>query len=294
MTLLSSLAALGEEVEDPETETFLLFSQSRPSHDLGFVDKTTTQLSLSICGRHLSIHQSPTLLSSKRTEGTTGAVCWKITPLFAAWVVTPGNFLFASGLFDKNATVLELGCGSSSIMPLVMSPTVGSYIATDLDYVINGNLLRRNFAENEQVSKLNHPSSRHGSKRPRESLARKSNVQFLALDWESSDITDLPKQCALTNGSIDAIIACDCIYNEALISPFVQTCVDICMLKSASAKQPAICIVAQQLRSDTVFTEWLTAFHECFRIWRVPDELLTVELKGGSGFCVHVGVLRDT
>ena len=294
MTLPSSLAALGEEVEDPTTETFLLFSQPRPSQDLGYVDKTKAQLELSIGGRDFFIKQSPTLLSSDRAEGTTGAVLWKITPFFAAWMMDPRNSLFNPGLIDKDAAVLELGCGTSSILPAVISPYVGSYIATDLEYVINGNLLRKNFAENEQVSKPNETRVKQKNKKPRGSLISKSNVEFLALDWESSDIADLPKHCKLTGGSVDVVIACDCIYNEALILPFVQTCADICRLKAASAgKKPAVCIVAQQLRSDTVFAEWLSVFHERFRVWRVPDSQLTDELKDGSGFCVHIGIVKE-
>lgn len=54
-------------------ESFLLFSQSIPSQDLGFVDSRATVLDLTVAGRDLSIHQSPTVLSSSRAGGTTGA-----------------------------------------------------------------------------------------------------------------------------------------------------------------------------------------------------------------------------
>lgn len=53
-----------------------------------------------------------------------------------------------------------------------------------------------------------------------------------------------------------------------------------------------LCIVAQQLRSDMVFEAWLKAFHELFKVWRMPDDLLCDGMKEGSGFVVHVGVLR--
>ena len=54
-------------------EAFLLFSQSIPSQNLGFVDQTAATLELSIGDRDLSIHQSPTVLASQRSGGTTGA-----------------------------------------------------------------------------------------------------------------------------------------------------------------------------------------------------------------------------
>lgn len=78
------LESLGEEIDDPETESFLLFSQSIPSQNLGFVNSKATVLDLTIGGRDLSINQSPTILSSNRAGGTTGAGLCK-TP-FAGYI----------------------------------------------------------------------------------------------------------------------------------------------------------------------------------------------------------------
>lgn len=63
-----------EEIVDAAEETFLLFAQSLPSQDLGFIDAKACTLDLEIGGRTLTIAQSPTLLSSGRQGGTTGAV----------------------------------------------------------------------------------------------------------------------------------------------------------------------------------------------------------------------------
>lgn len=54
-------------------ESFLLFSQSRPSQNLGFLDSKSTVLQVEVAGRDLSINQSPTLLATNRKGGTTGA-----------------------------------------------------------------------------------------------------------------------------------------------------------------------------------------------------------------------------
>lgn len=54
-------------------ESFLLFSQAIPSQNLGFIDPKATSLDITVAGRDLTIQQSPTLLSSNRKEGTTGA-----------------------------------------------------------------------------------------------------------------------------------------------------------------------------------------------------------------------------
>lgn len=109
MTIHSLLNAHGQEVEDPEEgmystsnpffsfvgpllyranakasaliEAFLIFSQSIPSHNLGFVDSKAARLDLTIADRELSIVQSPTILSSNRGGGTTGAGKYSTTTL---------------------------------------------------------------------------------------------------------------------------------------------------------------------------------------------------------------------
>jgi hypothetical protein len=283
MALENLIAALGDEITDPEEETFLLFSHPIPSQNLGFVDAKATDLELTVAGRDLNITQSPGLLSSNRVGGTTGAVVWKITPLFAEWIAREDNFLFKQNVLNSSSVVLELGCGISGIVGIVLGPKISKYLATDQEYVfkllksnIDSNAAKpRNFQQAKKKPKGNHANYSHPVS---------SNIEVVALDWESSSVSEVPNM-------IDAVIACDCIYNEALVEPFVRTCAEICQLTTASGKR-TMCIIAQQLRSDTVFEAWLSAFHEVFRVWRVPDEVLNEGLRGGSGFVVHVAVLR--
>jgi hypothetical protein len=55
-------------------ETFLLFSQQPvDSQNLGFIDPKAQSVQVSISGRDFTVNQSPTLLSSQREGGTTGA-----------------------------------------------------------------------------------------------------------------------------------------------------------------------------------------------------------------------------
>jgi hypothetical protein len=98
---------------------------------------------------------------------------------------------------------------------------------------------------------------------------------------------------AAAAGSFDAVVACDCIYNEALIEPFVATCADLCRLRGEETEEPCVCVIAQQLRDPLVFEAWLVRFARSFHTWRVPDALLSEGLRSGTGFVVHVGVLRD-
>ena len=124
------------------------------------------------------------------------------------------------------------------------------------------------------------------------------NLNFLTLDWETDSALSLPSllvdsKC-IGDGTIDIVLACDCIYNEPLISPFVRTCAELCQAVEAKpSKLPTICIIAQQLRSPDVFEAWLSAFSESFHIWRVPDSLVSDALKQNSGFMVHIGIIKS-
>ncbi|KAF7900552.1 uncharacterized protein EAF01_007854 [Botrytis porri] len=304
------LNSLGPEVEDPEEEAFLLFSQTIPSQNLGFVDSKATEIDLTINGKDLTIYQSPTILSSNRDGGTTGAVIWKITPLFAKWISSPTNPLLQHQIISPDSVVLELGCGISGLIGLTLSPLLQTYILTDQPYVLK--FLSQNLSSNSSTlsTTTNSKSKSRKSKNP-SSTSTSTTQQTsphkiipLTLDWET-DVVSPSLTCSETTTSFDAIIACDCIYNDALIPPFVQTCVDLCRLRSTSSSSknqdqdqtepsnPTFCIIAQQLRSPDVFESWLKEFNRFFRVWRVQEgDIQECGLGEDSGFVVHVGILR--
>ena len=170
------------------------------------------------------------------------------------------------------------------------------------------------------------------------------NISFAALDWELDDPGFLKESVGITTSSstpdddednntnkeedeqreeaeeeeeedkgFDLLLSCDCVYNDALVTPFVRTCADICRLrppyrphhpdesesngraaKSNKNKPPTICIVAQQQRVPDVFEAWLKEALKEFWVWRVRDEVLGDGLKGGTGYVVHLLLLRDS
>ncbi|PSN69307.1 hypothetical protein BS50DRAFT_490475, partial [Corynespora cassiicola Philippines] len=266
------------------TEAFVVFSQTIPSQSLGFIVSKTPVIELSVAGRDLSIHQSRELLTSDRKQGTTGAVVWKVTPLFAEWIASP-NFLFQAGYLSPSSTALELGAGVSGVVALTLGPKLRRYIATDQDYVIR--LLKHNIAENlpaaSAEARKKHPAR---PKRPQPAVRQGTpNIETLELDWELDSVA--------SHEGVDVIIACDCIYNDALIEPINSTFANICRLRSAGPnRKPTLCIIAQQLRAPDVFESWLKSFHRLFHVWQVPDELLAEPLRENTGFIVHVGYLR--
>ncbi|PYH89639.1 hypothetical protein BO71DRAFT_487759 [Aspergillus ellipticus CBS 707.79] len=329
--LTSFLAAIGhEEIEDAEEESFLLFSQDIPSANLGFVDSRATTIDLTIHDTDYTIHQSPTLLSSSRAGGTTGAVLWKITPLIAEWLLSnTQNPLWTHSLLTPSSTIVELGCGISALNALALAPKIAHYIATDQEYVYR--LFRQNLDANggtqqqQQKSAGKQQQKDKGKKKQKggggAEAQTQSNIIFTGLDWELDVAGSLKEGVGIdTSGDtdrgggdgdwdgeedkgFDVVLSCDCIYNDALVAPLVRTCADLCRLRPVyrdgeekeqrgRGRKPTVCVIAQQQRSPEVFEAWLQETMRVFRVWRVSDEMLGEKLKLGSGYLVHLLLLK--
>ncbi len=193
--------------------------------------------------------------------------------------------------------MLELGCGSSGIIGLALGPLVQHYILTDQEYVMR--LLGQNLVDNMPSVAVSANKGRNSKSRSQKgSVTRKRSCNIIAwpLDWETDEASSITAIFPEGKNGFDAIIACDCIYNDALIVPLVQTCTDACQVRRTHTEdpdlEPSVCIIAQQLRSPEVFQKWLEVFHKVFRVWRVSDKHLTKELASNSGFVIHIGILR--
>lgn len=272
----------GEPVLDAYEETFSLFSQTLPSNNLGFIDSEADDIELEIAGRNIALKQSPGLLLSQRKAGTTGAVLWKVTPLVAEWLVSLPTVLSEAGILTAQSTVVELGCGATGLIGILVAPVVANYILTDQAYV--GKKVIENIDTNR----------RHAvSKRKTVNLTQNpGEPTFLPLDWELD--TPSRQMFALSpTESIDLVIACDCVYNEHLIKPLVQTLSDICQLQEATNSKQTAVLIAQQLRSETIFNDFLDALMQSFDVWRFSDKDLPKALHTDSGYVVHVGWLKE-
>lgn len=213
--------------------------------------------------------------------------------MFAEWVVSPDNPLWKGDVLGPASSVIELGCGISGLTGLVLAPLISQYVLTDQPYVAR--FVESNLAENTEKAASGGSGSRRKGKAP--AAPPKRNLGFTPLDWELDEVTPGLTGSA-DSKSFDVVIACDCIYNEALIQPLVQTCVDVCRLRASEGaagtpRKPAVCVVAQQLRDPEIFEGWIKEFHKSFRTWRVPESALTESLRSNAGFVIHVGVLRD-
>ncbi|ERF76729.1 hypothetical protein EPUS_02268 [Endocarpon pusillum Z07020] len=267
---------LGDEVEDAVEETFLLFTKEIPSQSLGFVDSKAITLDIDVGKRTFMVQQSPGILHSNRAAGTTGAVLWKITPLVANWLSSTECFLWQLGWLRSDSTIVELGCGISGLIPCAMAPLLpsGVYVLTDQAYVMK--LLHHNVFANQKQQSLGRST--------REEL----QIQPFTFDWETDAASNISTLLG-KDKEVDLILACDCIYNEYLIRPFVSTCASLCALRSSSS-QRTVLLIAQQLRSEDVLQMWLDEMLKSFLIFRVPDRLLPEELR--NGYAIHIAIVR--
>ena len=209
----------------------------------------------------------------------------------AEWLARPNKAFTQLDCLNTDSTVLELGTGISGIVPCVLAPKVKAFIATDQPNLLK--TLRENVEAN--ATPVNHKQQ---ASRRRPSNAS-SNVTIMPLDWEEDDIRSALTTNGLSDG-VDVVLACDCIYNYALIEPFVDACAEICRLRrrahedvDVAALRPTVCLIAQQLRQSDVFEQWLQTCLRSFRVWRMPTEMLNDGLREGSGFAVHVAILRE-
>ncbi|EXJ54397.1 hypothetical protein A1O7_09736 [Cladophialophora yegresii CBS 114405] len=277
-------AVLEFPIEDASEETFHCFSQKIPSNNLGFLDSKTDVLEIEVAGCDYTIIQSTGLLNSRREEGTTGAVLWKITPLVAAWLASAPPLL--AEVLHQNAIVVELGCGVAGLIGLVLARFVQCYILTDLDYILKH--VKENIIANAAALENNKKATKRRS--GQKGTAADHVLRMLPLDWECDYAQNL--ETVLPAGSpIDLILLCDCVYNEYLVGALVQTCADACRLGSSRIK-PTVVLIAQQLRVDTVFELFLDSLMKEFNVWRVPDAHISAELRPGSGYAVHLAMLK--
>lgn len=213
---------------------------------------------------------------------------WQVTPKFAEWIASPSNVFNDLDILHQGAEVLELGCGISGLISLVLAPKIRRYINTDQEYVLK--LLRENI-----TSSFNPHPKKHGklnSNALPETGVLADNIIFHPLDWENDDVAYACKELGFADAGrhISMVVACDCIYNEHLVKPFVNACAAICEIGSSTS--PTVSVVAQQLRSPEIFELWLKTFQDRFRVWRLQDKYLSADLIEGSGFVIHIGVLR--
>jgi hypothetical protein len=153
-----------------------------------------------------------------------------------------------SSLLDKStlskARILELGAGTG-LLSILLAPLCASYTVSDR--FENLKLIQRNLALNAQSDKSGK------GKRPDPS-ATLANVLVEEVDWMSiSAERARAGDKASIREEYDLILAVDCIYNESLVQPLVDT------LARYTSPNTVVWVVVE-LRSSDVVSRSSTAF----------------------------------
>ena len=130
--------------------------------------------------------------------------------------------------------MLELGSGTG-LLALLLSPLCRRYTASDrLD---NVRLVQRNLELNRP-----HPL---GSHTPSPRVGAWSNVQVEEIDWV--DVASRRRPRSSEGEHYDLVLAVDCIYNENLLQPLVDT-----LTYYATPGRTAVWVVVELRSADVV------------------------------------------
>lgn len=261
------------------------------------IDSKAEVVPVSLAGYDFTFVQSPGILLSSRPGGTTGGAIWQTSVKMAEWFLSEACPFSSNTQFRDNLhnwTILELGCGICPLLALALYPKVQRYIATDQDYILP--YFRANFDDNVSTRT---PTTKRGltSRNQGKRFQKPYTVNTLALDWEIHDVPrQLEQYLTTTQGlrqiplekRIDVITACDCVFNEDLVMPFVEACTAVC-----KANHSAFCVIGQQVRSPEILALWMSSMVSRFRLFRIRDNYLTRNMSVSSGFILHMATLRD-
>ncbi|KAK9464725.1 hypothetical protein V1512DRAFT_267544 [Lipomyces arxii] len=288
---------------------------SSPTTDSGRRHRRTFRSQSSEGGTlEFDISQSLELLNSASESSTTGAVLWQVSPLFAEWVLAPKS-VFYNLFVGGNVNVIELGAGTSGVLASAFSLFMflsqsGLYVATDQEHLLP--LLRKNVKRNlgsvrqtiEQITHASDPPLYNSLTMqedlrtlPTKSLHRKQRqtparqqqpqcpqIEVLELDWERARSSTAYIRSVLypntdETDEFDIVIACDTVYNDFLVPPFVET------LNTVASNRTHI-LIAMQMRSHEVQEEFLTeALSNDLNVWYVLPEHLSDSMK--EGFAIY-------
>ena len=126
------------------------------------------------------------------------------------------QWLREAEILHSGSTVVELGCGITGLLGIILAATVSHYLLTDQSYVMKA--LRDNVQRNATTK------SQH---KKRQAAVASSNLRTMALDWEIDSPATILQEIPNAD-HVDLVIVCDCVYNEHLVQPLVQTLFELC------------------------------------------------------------------
>ncbi|CAH6718449.1 hypothetical protein CLIB1444_01S06964 [[Candida] jaroonii] len=257
-----------DQIIDASDHVFELYTEkTEENQDLGYVNRTKDHIviRLPLSEVELNIKQSLSQLSSKNETSSTGFVCWRASQALVDWILSPGS-LFHKYFIGRKLSVVELGTGVGGVCASVLGPLIKQYICTDQKHILK--LLKENIINNVEA---------FDSKTIECDKTGDSRIEVVEFDWEEIDY-GLYNYHELTDSKPDLIIACDTIYNEYLI-PYFLNALEAFLTEANGA------LIGIQLRDDYTLERFVAQAIERFKLFVIPDEFLSENLK--IGFVVY-------
>lgn len=247
----------------------LYLTKSVDNQDLGYVDRTQNQISVTLPNSQTSVSVTQSLSQLSSNSSSTGFVCWRTSQLVVDWILSNEKCPFYSQFHDlHNLDILELGAGISGVCGSILGPLTKRYVCSDQKPVLK--LLTHNLRENISGS-YNSTSLNSSSK-------NEVQIEVIEFDWEYPE-EGLENYHQITPTKPNLILAFDTIYNEYLIEPFLNT-----LLKVMS--EDSGCLMGIHMRDDITLEAFLTkTIEHGFRVYVFPDSLLSEDLH--RGFVVY-------
>ncbi|OXG16162.1 hypothetical protein C366_03866 [Cryptococcus neoformans Tu401-1] len=193
------------------------------------------------------------LTALKGRKGDTGSVLWRSSLYLARHVLSQYYHPSAeiTPLLDpsllKSSRILELGCGTG-LLAVLLSRICGQYTASDR--LENLKLVQRNI-------ELNGLTIGNGKVNTLGSL--QNSVELEEIDWvqvsEDGKKRNSRPEPERNHEEYDLVLAVDCIYNEALVPPLVDTFARYCPIGGRT-----MVWVVVELRSADVMTTFLDSW----------------------------------
>ncbi|WVN88817.1 uncharacterized protein L203_104031 [Cryptococcus depauperatus CBS 7841] len=229
-----------------------------------------------VLGIDVQIHQDLTALKGRK--GETGSVLWRSSLHLARDILLQNYYPSTKPLLQfpllKDAHVLELGSGTG-LLAVLLSRLCGSYTASDK--YDNLRLVQRNLELNGvnnriRGSPLTQKNDRD-SKRPEDVH---TEVILEEIDWVDISKNKTRYQSESPNTKkihYDVVLAVDCIYNEHLVQPFIDTLTTYCPVGGRT-----VVWVVVELRSAEVLTtflkSWLDDSNGRWTVVRLGDDAM--------------------
>ncbi|ODN91383.1 hypothetical protein L198_05897 [Cryptococcus wingfieldii CBS 7118] len=198
------------------------------------------------------------LTALRGRKGDTGSVLWRSSLHLARHVLFHHLFRPQNPLLDidrlNSAHILELGCGTG-LLAILLSQLCGQYTASDqLD---NLKLIQRNLELNDIPVSFSSSTPVSESAVDKKGMGRevKKEVVLEEVDWVEVSKSQGRYRSPDDTKTYDLILAVDCIYNEHLIQPLIDTFAQYCQPGSRT-----VVWVVVELRSADVIGTFLNTW----------------------------------